>query len=146
MRDSISYYVDLGESEVDIEEYETILGQFPEWRSLKREIKINSLIEKNKLQFDIGEIKSFSSSVFGTFEEEDLVPLSKACFVIKSMSFVLNCKKVEKLRIDIEILTTNYGKILQSLIDDEIPIQITQKINNNQVLGFFIKNQSKLVA
>lgn len=142
----ISYYVELDNSEIDIQQYETILCQFPEWKSLSREIKIDSLFEKNRLQFDIGEIKSFSSSIFGSFEEEDLVPLSKACFVIKSMSFVIKCRKVEKLRLDIEVLTTNYGKILKSMIDDGINIQINQKIINNQILGFFVKNQSILVA
>lgn len=141
-----SYYVDLCESQIDIYYYETILSQFPEWKSINRELKIDHLFDAKKIQFDIGEIKSFSSSVFGSFEEEDLVPLSKGCFVIKSMSFTIKTGKVEKLRVDIEILTTYYGNLLKSMIDDGIDIQINQKINNNQVVGFYVKNQFKLVA
>lgn len=128
--------------------YEDILKNFPEWINSKREIKLLSVLGNKKIKFEVGNInsvlpnKSSENSLWGVFgfENEPIVSLQRVCFVINSLSFILYDQKIEKMNITIQVLTTQYGKILRNLLENskDINIKICQHIENEKVVYFYI--------
>lgn len=143
---------ELFEIEIDVSEtnniqyYEEILSHFSEWPSVKRDIKIMSVLENRKIEFEISQIttvlpNSTNNSLWGQFESGDtILTLSRVCFVINSMSFILMAEQIIKLTLKIQVLTTQYGKILSQLIKDNCNIKIKQLVAGDCVKYFYVDN------
>lgn len=142
LKDSIRKF-DVNTSNSKLEYYEDLLKKFKEWNSIKREIKLTNVLEGKKVQFDIEDITN-SGSLWGLMIDSVGLPESKdisiedVCFDIKSMTFILNGNNVEKLTIGIVPLRTEKGKILKSLIESDIDLEISEMIFDDSILYFYV--------
>lgn len=120
--------------------YEDLLSKFNQWISIKREIKITSLLEGKRIQFDIEDINT-SGTIWGvlTTEPSHLINIKDCAFSIKSMSFILNGEKIDKLTLGIKILSTDKGELLENLIKDNIEIEIKEFIIDDKIHHFYIQ-------
>lgn len=127
---------------IELDCYDLMLKKFPQWTNFNREIKLNTILNDKKLQYNIDDINTMSNALFGVFfdsiTDNEFYPISRACFAIKSMHFTINKLNVEKIILKIQILTTENGKVLKSLIDSNVDINIRQFISNNKVQFFYI--------
>lgn len=122
-----------------LEYYESMLKNFGDWISFKREIKLTNLLEGKKIQFDIEEIYN-KGVIWGIMNpSSDVVLLKEACFDVKSMHFIIKDDDVQKLTLGIKPLSTDNGEILKSLIESNVEIEIHQYIQNGELRYFYIK-------
>jgi len=136
--------------EVNLSYYEKILNGFPQWVQFKREIRITNLLEGKRIQYDIDDINTANNALFGILNTENTelghYRLDKACFAVKSISFIINGEKVDSLKIRIKVLTTENGKILKSLIDSNMDIEIKQYIIEEEVQYFYVYSIGKYIT
>lgn len=117
-----------------LSQFEKVLSRYNEWISIKREIRLNNLFDDKKLQFDIDDI-----SEYGFFGDDEVdISLSKTCFLLKSMSFILKNEKVEKLEIKWRVLNTQNGAVLKNLLDHDINLDIKMRFKENTFFYFYV--------
>lgn len=133
----------------ELDYYDSILSNFPEWKATKRELKILSITEGKKIQFEVNQISSVlpnttNNGLWGSFgnNDEGILSISKVCFILSQMNFIIQNQKIEKLTIGIKTLTTEYGKILHKLLNEDWPIEIEQAVEKKSVNYFYIKQQN----
>jgi len=122
-----------------LDQYESILSNFKNWPEYKREIKLSSLLEDKKIEFTL-DISSHSFGVLyvnTVIDENDFDVLTKASASIKFMKFILKENNVLELEIKIKTLTTEWGKIINDLLESKVQIDINQRIIDNQVKSFY---------
>ena len=125
-----------------IEQYDQLLSRFSNWMAYKREIKLNTLLESGKkIEFKVDiENHQFGGTYitidYGNFDFD--VNLKNVCAVTKSMTFIIQNYKIESLKLEINILSTDKGKIISDLIKS-IDLELNQKLVDDSVLGFFFK-------
>jgi hypothetical protein len=120
-----------------IEDYEDILSNFSNWKEYKREINLNQLLEDGKkIEFEV-EISnsqgvlyvSVSDKVDSSILHNPFTSLVNACSVIKKMTFVILNNEVLKLSVEINLLTTKWGKIITNLLESGIELKLHQHKN-----------------
>lgn len=117
-----------------LSQFEKVLSRYSEWTSIKREIRLNNLLDDKKLQFDIDDI-----SEYGFFGDDEVdISLSKTCFLLKSMSFILKNDKVEKLEIKWRVLNTQNGAVLKNLLDHDLNLDIKMRFKENTFFYFYV--------
>ncbi len=131
--------IDVITNDRTLDYYENLLKRFPEYNAIKREIKLTNLLEGKRVQFEIDDIKN-TGVLWGMLTDEPTIDpkLQDSCFDTKSMTFVLNGNKIEKLTIGITPLKTEKGKILESLIESDIEIEIREFSIENSILYFYV--------
>lgn len=129
-------------NDAKLEYYENILKEFSDWSAFKREIKLSNLLEGKRVQFDIENIYK-KGLIWGILKSKNsnnhLISLKDACFDIKSMHFTLNSNDIEKLTLGIKPLNTENGKILKSIIESDINLEIYQCISDDELKYFYIQ-------
>jgi hypothetical protein len=122
-----------------LEQYEDLLSNFSNWKEYKREIKLNSILEDKKIEFtlDISGPPGVMYVNFITDDTDDFDVLKKASSAIKFMKFILKGNNVLELEIKIKIINTEWGKILESLIESEMELELRQNIVDNKVKSFY---------
>jgi hypothetical protein len=122
-----------------LEQYEDLLSNFSNWKEYKRDIKLNSILEDKKIEFalDISGPPGVMYVNFITDDTDDFDVLKKASSVIKFMKFILKGNNVLELEIKIKIINSEWGKILESLIESEIELELRQNIVDNKVKSFY---------
>lgn len=148
---NISFKVDLDNNTLD--NYDIILSLFKDWKSYKREIKINSILNDKKIEF-ILDIRSHTIGVMyipllSEFDDKSI--LKNACCSIKKFKFIIKNNVIISLDIEVTLLETQYGNILKNILEYidivEENIYLKQYIDiNNNVMLFYISNDFKNVS
>jgi hypothetical protein len=135
----VKYSVQLEDNR--LEQYDKILSNFKNWKEYKREIKLNSLLESKRIEFEI----NISSHTFGVLYVELSPPhgdtevrLNGVCAAITDMRFILNEDKVDLLEINMKFLTTICGKEASTLVDSGLDLILKQLIVNDSVIKFYL--------
>ena len=122
--------------DLEFDDYNLALSNYPTWKSIYREIKLNFLLEGGKkVQFDIDDIQKYITL---DDKHQHQVSLQKVCCSITGMTFILNDNKIEKLTLKSKILDTECGKIVKSIIDVDIEVKVSQFIYG-KTLNFIIE-------
>ena len=122
--------------DLEFDDYNESLSNYPTWKSIYREIKLNFLLEGGKkVQFDIDDIQKYITL---DDKHQHQVSLQKVCCSITGMTFILNDNKIEKLTLKSKILDTECGKIVKSIIDVDIEVKVSQFIYG-KTLNFIIE-------
>lgn len=117
-----------------LSQFEKVLSRYSEWTSFKREIRLNVLLDNKRVQFDIDDI-----SEYGFLGDDEVdINLTRTCFVLKSMSFILNGDKIDKLEIKWRALNTQNGEVLKNIIDSNIDINIKMRFKENNFFYFYV--------
>jgi len=122
-----------------LEQYEDLLSNFSNWKEYKREIKLNSILEDKKIEFTL-DISGSPGVMYVNVivdDTDDFDVLKKASSAIKFMKFILKGNNVLELEIKIKIINTEWGKILESLIESEMELELRQNIVDNKVKSFY---------
>jgi hypothetical protein len=123
-----------------LEQYETLLSNFSNWKEYKREIKLNSILEDKKIEFTL-DISGHANGVMYVNvlvdDTDDFEVLKKASSAIKHIKFILKGNNVLELEITIRTLNTEWGNIIESLIESEIELELRQNIVDNKVKSFY---------
>jgi len=122
--------------DLEFDDYNLALSNYPTWKSIYREIKLNFLLESGKkVQFDIDDIQKYI-----TLDDvhQHQVSLKKVCCSITGMTFILNDNKINKLTLKSKILDTECGKIVKSIVDSGIEIKVSQFLYE-KTLNFIIE-------
>lgn len=136
-------------SDNTIEQYDMLLSRFSDWKSYKREIKLNTLLESGKkIEFKVDiENHQFGGLYIDIIDdyEDNWVSLNlkNACCVLTSMTFIIKNFIVIDLVIEFKILETSKGKMISDLFNSNVELEIIQKIQGNDVLGFSFKLPKK---
>lgn len=115
-----------------IEDYEDILSRFSNWKKYKREINLNQLLEEGKkIEFEV-EISNYQGVLYVSVVDKidtSIKSLVNVCSVIKKMTFIILNNEVLKLTIEINLLTTKWGKIITNLLESGIDLKLHQYKN-----------------
>jgi hypothetical protein len=104
-----------------LDQYDKTLSSCKEWVSTLRDIKLSSLLENKRIQFDIENI-----NLYGFFYEHLPYNIGKECFITKKMSFILKDNSVEELSVEISPLNNEMGNTLSSLLKVDMLLEIRQ--------------------
>ena len=137
----MDYLFDVILADVEFDDYNESLSNYPTWKSIYREIKLNFLLEGGKkVQFDIDDIQKYITL---DDRHSHQVSLKKVCCSITGMTFILNDNKIEKLTLKSKILDTECGKIVKSIIDVDIEVKVSQFIYG-KTLNFIIETPKNI--
>ena len=124
-----------------IENYNKFLSKFDEWSKFKREINLNFLLNsQTKLEFEV-ELDNSSSVYYVGFYENPLftntVLLQKSAAIISSLKFILAKNSIESLVVNLNILSTTWGKTLKEMIESENKPDLLQQIVDGELVNFY---------
>jgi len=126
----------------NLECFKHLLEKYSDYKSIYREIKINSILGK-KCQFEITDIVPPLLCNLGTDNHSSntllTTNLKNIAFKINEMTLIVNSDlEVEDIMIDIKILETPNGKILENLIDSVIINPVIMKSPSEYfIVGFY---------
>jgi hypothetical protein len=130
-----------------IEDYEDILSNFSNWKKYKREINLNQLLEEGKkIEFEVEISNSQGVLYVSVFDKIDtsitsITSLVNVCSSIKKMTFIILNNEVLKLTVEINLLTTKWGKIITNLLDSGIDLKLHQHKNiKGKIDNFYFIN------
>ena len=123
--------------DVSLLQFEECLSKFKEWISFKRDIRLNSLLDDKRVQFNIEDI-----CVFGMIDDSSETIhsslSSSVALAVKSMSFIIKNECVQDLEIIWRPLTTSLGRTLIGLIEAGFYIDIKMKFLNDEFIYFYV--------
>jgi hypothetical protein len=123
------------ESGIKIENYENILSNFSNWKEYKRQINLNLVLESGKkIQFDLEILNSSRVFYISVNCKESL---RNACSVVKKLTFIIKKGNVIELEVEIETLSTHYGKIIEKIIKSGIELKLSQYLDSEGNVGNF---------
>jgi hypothetical protein len=127
-----------------IDDYEDILSRFSNWKKYKREINLNQLLEDGKkIEFEVEIPNNHSVLYVSVIDKIDtsITSLVNVCSVIKKMTFIILNNEVLKLIVEINLLTTNWGKIITNLLESGIELKLLQHKNiEGKIDNFYFIN------
>ncbi len=149
IEDAYDFEID---TNLELNNYDTILNKFTDWIKFKREIKLLNLLESGKkLEFSI-DIDSKYSPILGYLTKENdnissYMPyqsITSICFSVRNMTFILNGNKIEKLKIQTKIINNESGNFLKNAIDYNMDFKIIEALDNdNNVCYFYTQFKSE---
>lgn len=123
----------------NIDDYdEFLLKYFNYNKSQIREIKLCELLNEpvNNLKFTCS--SSLTSYVSADGDRFD-INLSKVFGLIETIIFEIESGKIKSIKLDIKIISTEYGNIVKELIKNRIDIKLKPIIGtNNKIIKFYI--------
>ncbi len=130
--------------------YDYLLGRFKNWIQFKRDIKITSILESKRIQYDLESIVNLHGYFGDRIIDSGIgQSLQDICFSIKSMSFIINNELVEELKVTIETVNNKKGRLLESMINSGFDLRVKQcmdkALSSNSedlVLYFYIDDSS----
>lgn len=131
-----------------IEDYDKLLSRFSNWKSYKREINLNILLESNKkLEFRVDIENQSFGGMYISIDEDIETPdifLKNICAVIKSLTFIIKDSIVIDLKVEYKPLESEEGKMLLNLIKDlDLNLDLLQKRLDNEIIGFYFNLPKK---
>ncbi len=124
----------------NLECFKHLLEKYRDYKSIYREIKINSILGK-KCQFEITDI--YPPLLCNLCSDDNppstMIELKSVAFKINEITLIVNSNLlVDNIQINIEILETQNGKILESLIDLVVINPLIMKtVNEYFIVGFY---------
>ena len=127
---------------IKLSQFEDKLQKWPNWVQFRREIKLNSLLEGKRIQFDIEDITEYGK--LGNNRSMDPM-LSDIVFTVKSISMIIKDDFIEELEIEWRPLQSELGRTIIGLLDCGIELEISMSFKDEQFTHFYIKEE-KTVA
>jgi hypothetical protein len=127
---------------IKLSQFEDKLQKWPNWLQFKREIKLNSLLEGKRIQFDIEDINEWGK--LGSNRSLDPM-LSDVVFSVKKISMIIKDDFIEELEIEWRPLQTELGRTIIRLLDSGIELEISMSFIDDQFSHFYIKEENNLV-
>lgn len=115
-----------------LDQYDKALSTYNEWKSFYRDIKLSTLLEGKKVQFDIDNIQKIGM-VHDFVTLENPGKLQTMAFSISGMTFIIKDNNIEKLTLEAEFLETDCGKKLKELYDAGIELEVRQVFTDRNV-------------
>ena len=116
-----------------IDMYENFLSNYKEWKVNYRDIKLSYLLENKSIEFTIEELNIMGTIVDGT--EISPYNIKVGAFIVKKLIFTLKGNDIKKLLIDVIFLENDKGRLLKSLLNYGIPIEIMHKFDINNMVN-----------
>lgn len=121
-----------------MDDYDKLLSIY-DWTQYKREIKLKSILEDNKIEFSIEPETPMYINIESGNQTYDIL-LKNFCAVVKRIVFIIKKNEIIELSIESEPLGNDSGKVISSLIDSGVNLEIHQEVNDsNDVLSFFFR-------
>lgn len=122
--------------------FHSILEKLPEFKQFLREIKLNTILDGKKIQFDINEIVIMDSHFFGkyinAFDPESLLDMSSISrnsdFRVESLSFIIEGDNVISVKSKIVII----GDMIEHLIEEGLKVELYPLLVNGRVSKFYL--------
>lgn len=115
-----------------LDQYDKALSTYNEWKSFYRDIKLSTLLEGKKVQFDVDNIQKIGMvQDFVTLENPG--KLQTMAFSISGMTFIIKDNNIEKLTIEAEFLETDCGKKLKEIYDAGIELEVRQVFTERNI-------------
>lgn len=115
-----------------LDQYDKALSTYNEWKSFYRDIKLATLLEGKKIQFDIDNIQKIGM-VHDFITIENPGKLQTMAFSISAMTFIIKDNTIEKLTLNAEFLETDCGKKLKEIYDAGIELEVRQIFTDKNV-------------
>ena len=115
-----------------LDQYDKALSTYNEWKSFYRDIKLSTLLEGKKVQFDIDNIQKIGM-VHDFVTLENPGKLQTMAFSISGMTFIIKDNDIEKLTLEAEFLETDCGKKLKEIYDAGIEVEVRQVFTERNV-------------
>jgi len=115
-----------------LDQYDKALSTYNEWKSFYRDIKLSTLLEGKRVQFDIDNIQKIGM-VHDFVTLENPGKLQTMAFSISGMTFIIKDNNIEKLTLEAEFLETDCGKKLKELYDAGIELEVRQVFTDRNV-------------
>lgn len=123
-----------------LDQYDKALSTYKEWKSFYRDIKLSTLLEGKKIQFDIDNIQKI-----GTLSGSSGKLVSEMCFIVSEMCFIIKDNNIEKLTLEVEFLETDCGKKIKEICKHNLEeIEITQ-IFTERNINFTINTKNPFI-
>ena len=132
--DLVEHHTEISLNDQTLSQFERVLSRYSEWTSFKREIRLNTLLDDNRIQFDIDDISEYGFLGDGEMD----INLTRTCILLKSMSFILSGDKIDKLEIKWRVLNTKNGEILRNIIESDIKIDIKMRFKEDMFFYFYV--------
>ena len=131
------YNVEL-QDDVNLHYYDKLLNKYKEWIEFKREIKIMSLLENKRIQYDVKPESNLSSVIYGYIGKEDNIKstIEYTGFIVTDLQFIIKNSFVESLKIKIRTIDKKLENVISNCPD--VKFKIKQHLENNNVSYFFI--------
>ena len=126
---------------IKLSQFENKFKQWPQWTQFKREIKLNTLLNGKRIQFDIEDINEY-----GKLSERAFDPMmSDIVFTVKCISMIIKDDFVEELEIEWRPLQSDLGRTIIGILDAGLEIDISIHFDDNdQFVYFYIKEEKNI--
>lgn len=115
-----------------LDQYDKALSTYIEWKSFYREIKLTTLLEGKRVQFDIDNIQKIGM-VYDFITLDNGSKLDTMAFDIKGMTFIIKDNTIEKLTLKAEFLETDCGRRLKEMYDAGIELEVNQVFTDKNI-------------
>jgi hypothetical protein len=115
-----------------LDQYDKALSTHNEWKSFYRDIKLSTLLEGKKVQFDVDNIQKIGM-VHDFVTLENPGKLQTMAFSISGMNFIIKDNMIEKLTLRAEFLETDCGRKLKEIYDAGIELEVRQVFTERNV-------------
>lgn len=115
-----------------LDQYDKALSTYNEWKSFYRDIKLSTLLEGKKVQFDVDNIQKIGMvNDFVTLENPG--KMQTMAFNISGMTFIIKDNNIERLTLEAEFLETECGKKLKEIYDAGIELEVRQVFTERNI-------------
>lgn len=115
-----------------LDQYDKALSTYNEWKSFYRDIKLSTLLEGKKVQFDIDNIQKIGM-VHDFVTLENPGKMQTMAFSISGMTFIIKDNNIERLTLEAEFLETECGKKLKEIYDAGIELEVRQVFTERNI-------------
>ena len=126
---------------IKLSQFENKFKQWPQWTQFKREIKLNTLLNGKRIQFDIEDINEYGKLSGRAFDPM----MSDIVFTVKCISMIIKDDFVEELEIEWRPLQSDLGRTIIGILDTGLEIDISIHFDDNdQFVYFYIKEEKNI--
>lgn len=126
---------------IKLSQFENKFKKWPQWTQFKREIKLNTLLNGKKIQFDIKDINEYGKLSGRAFDPM----MSDIVFTVKCISMIIKDDFVEELEIEWRPLQSDLGRTIIGILDSGLEIDISIHFDDNdQFVYFYIKEEKNI--
>ena len=127
---------------IKLSQFENKFKQWPQWTQFKREIKLNTLLNGKRIQFDIEDINEYGKLSGRAFDPM----MSDIVFTVKCISMIIKDDFVEELEIEWRPLQSDLGRTIIGILDAGLEIDISIHFDDNDQFVYFYIKEDKNIA
>lgn len=126
---------------IKLSQFENKFQKWPQWKQFKREIKINTLLDDKRVQFDIEDINEYGKLSGKAFDPM----MSDIVFTVKGISMIIKDDFVEELEIEWRPIQSDLGRTIIKILDSGIELDMSIHFDeNDQFVYFYIKEEKNI--